>query len=290
MKNILVTGATGNIGEYVVQFLNEGGAGVRLAMRRPSESNSDSIHDSVRLDFNDPTTFGSAVQGCESLFLLRPPAVSNTKKTLNKFIDAAYERGVEHIVFVSVSGAENNTIVPHHAVEQHLIQSDRSYTILRPGFFAQNIGGAYRQDIVSDDRIILPSGEGLVNFIDTRDIAEVASLCLLDPGTHSKRACTLVGQEAVSFDQVADMLSKQLERKISYEATSVFKYWRHLKKQKLGTMQAVVQAVLHYGIRSGQAHIMDKTTEKILKRPPTSISDYIRDHKQLWEKPTRPED
>ncbi|WNZ26011.1 hypothetical protein HJG54_26415 [Leptolyngbya sp. NK1-12] len=50
-------------------------------------------------------------------------------------------------MFVSVTGADQNPFVPHHAVEQHLKAHNRTYTILRPGFFAQNLGDAYRTDI-----------------------------------------------------------------------------------------------------------------------------------------------
>jgi uncharacterized protein YbjT (DUF2867 family) len=36
--------------------------------------------------------------------------------------------------------------VPHRKVELHLLGSGGSFTLLRPGFFAQNLGDAYRRD------------------------------------------------------------------------------------------------------------------------------------------------
>ena len=173
------------------------------------------------MDLSDPSSYNDAVHGVKSLFLLRPPAIANTKKTLNVLVDTAYGEGVEHIVFVSVAGAESNTFVPHHAVEQCLINSGNSYTILRPGFFSQNLESAYRGDIVNDSCIYLPAANGLINFIDTRDIAEIAVQALVDPQAHCRKAYTLAGSEALTFYDVAKLLSQELGRPVKYREASI---------------------------------------------------------------------
>lgn len=83
---------------------------------------------------------------------MRPPPISKVEETLNPSCDAARAVGVRQITFLSVAGAGKNSIVPHHGVEKHL-QKGEGYTILRPGFFAQNLQDAYLRDIVKDDRI-----------------------------------------------------------------------------------------------------------------------------------------
>lgn len=272
MKPIFITGATGNIGKYIPSHLQNRGEAVRLGLRNPDLQ---STHE-VPFDFSDTTTYRSAVEGCKAVFLLRPPAVANTKKTLNVFIDEAYASGVDHIVFVSVTGADKNSIVPHHAVEQKLIESRKSYTILRPGFFSQNLETAYRDDIVSANRIYLPSGKGLINFIDTRDIAEIAAKCLFEPAVHGGKAYMLAGNQAVSFYEVAMMLSDALHRPIKYEEASVYGYFTHVIRQGAPWMQALVQTVLHRGIRVGQANITDATAGRLLGRDPIPVEAYIK--------------
>lgn len=259
MQPILVTGATGNIGRHVVSKLQALKHPIRIAKRSQA-----SAPDAVLLDLSNPETYVAAIHGCGALFLLRPPAISNTKKTLNVLIDRAYEAGVRHIVFVSVSGAENNSIVPHHAVEQQLIHSGKSYTILRPGFFSQNIETAYRNDIVTDNRIYLPSGTGLINFIDTRDIAEVAVQSLVDPKSHNGNAYTLAGSRAVTFHEVAEILSNALNRPVTYQQASSLGYFMHVVRQGTPWIQALVQTILHRGLRSGQANIEDATAQSYL--------------------------
>ncbi len=274
---IFVTGAGGNVGRALVEDLRQRGMAYRIGVR----TGSNQPH-AVPFDFLKPETFESAIADCNALFLLRPPAVANTKATLNPFIDVARKAGVEQIVFISVAGAADKPWVPHHAVEQHLMAGPSGWTILRPGFFAQNLGDAYRDDIVQDHRIYVPAAQGRVAFIDARDIAAVAVVALLDPLTHAGQSYTLTGPEAVTFDQVATQLTAELGRPIRYEAASLLGYVRHLRRRGLPWIQILVQTILHRGLRRGEAEAVTDTVPTLLGRPAGSLAQYILDHRQLW--------
>ena len=58
---------------------------------------------------------------------------------------------------------------------------DAGHTLLRPGFFAQNLQDAYRRDIREEPRLHVPAGRGRVAFVDLRDPGEVAAMALIDP-------------------------------------------------------------------------------------------------------------
>ena len=281
---ILVTGATGNTGAALLSRLTEHNIPCKAGVRKKR----DTLHtEQVLLDFQRPETFASALKDVKGVFLLRPPAISNVKTTLNVFLDVAAQMDVEHVVFVSVSGAEDNKMVPHHGVEQHLIHGPLSYTILRPGFFVQNIGDAYRYDIVNDDRIYLPVGDTKGVFIDTRDIAEVAYQILLAPELHHRKAYTLTGQTLVSFDDIASMLTESLGRKITYQSCSAWHYFWHLRrKHQLPWMQCFIQTLLHVQFsRGGAAHI-DPMLPELLGHTPTTLQSYIAEHTKLWQRPS----
>lgn len=287
---MLVTGPTGNVGRPLVRVLLERGATVRAGHHRPQQCRAQlgEAVQVVHLDFHEPETFEAAARGCDAVFLLRPPAISDTRTTLERFIDVAVAAGVGQVVFLSVAGAERNRWVPHHSVEEHLRARGGGHTLLRPGFFAQNFQDAYVRDIVEDDRIYVPAGRGRVAFVDLADVAEVAALALLQPAEHRGRAYTLTGPEAITFEHAALLVSAAVGRTVAYQPASVLGYVRHLRGRSLGWGQALVQTMLHVGLRFGQAAAVDPTLEALLGRPGRTFAEYVRDHAATWSR-RRPE-
>lgn len=281
---ILVTGATGNVGSALVQALLQRGVPVRAASSDPRrlEAAARQGAETAALDFCAPDTFRAALDGCTALFLMRPPTLSRMSRTLLPFLDAARSLGVQQVVFLSVQGADKNPLIPHHAVERALQAGPGGWTLLRPGFFAQNLGDAYRGDIARDSRLYLPAGAGRVAFVDTRDIAEAAAICLLDPAQHQGQAYTLTGAQALPLHDVAQLLGESLGRPIRYEPASIPGYMRHLRKQGAPLDQIVVLTALHVGLRFGQGASIDPTLPRLLGRPARSLQEYIRDHVDRW--------
>lgn len=195
---VLVTGALGNVGQHVVRACLAGGFEVRAAGAAEKVQHQWPAAQACTLDFTQPTTWPAALQDVDHVFLLRPPPLGNMATTLIPFVDAAYAAGVKHIVFLSVAGADKKSWVPHRKVEDHLQHTGTSWTILRPGFFAQNLGDAYRQDIVEDDRLFVPAGQGRVAFLDVADVGDVVCTILADHVAHQGRAYLLAGPQAVT--------------------------------------------------------------------------------------------
>lgn len=280
---ILVTGASGNVGGAVVDALTAARVPVRVAgtdvaslgRRHPGLP-------AVRLDLHDPATFAPALDGAAGLFLIRPPAIATVGPTLNALLDVAAQRRVGHVVFSSVAGADTNRAVPHHRVEAHLRASTLPWTILRPGFFAQNLADAYREDIRRDDRIYLPAGLGRAAFIDAVDIGAAAAAVFAHPAAHRGAGYVLTGGAALDFHEVAAILSRDLGRTIRYEPASAARYLRHVRRQGAPWARAVVQTLLHVGLRSGQAEAVDPTLPRLLGRPPRSLQEYIHEHRATW--------
>ena len=283
----MVTGSTGNVGREVVRTLCARGMRVKAADRDPSRARAKfgEAVEAVRLDFRDPSSFASA-EGADALLLLRPPAIADVRSTLLSFVDEARRRGVRHVVFLSVAGAERNRLVPHHAVEQHLMRSS-GWTILRPGFFAQNFGDAYRRDIVEESRVYVPAGRGRVAFVDVRDLAEVAAMAFASPSAHDGRAYTLTGGQAIDFAAAAAQLSEAIGRTIRYEPASLAGYAAHLRDRGMPWMQIAVQTVLHAGLRVGQAERVDPTLARLLGRPPRTMAQYFCDNRETWARGAR---
>lgn len=275
-ENILVTGGSGTVGRAVVQALRAAGTAPLVASRDGSSVGE------VRFDFLDRASWDLALSGVSRLFLLRPPQITDIDNTLGPFVRFARSIGVEHIVFLSVAGAENLSFLPHAKVERYLAETS-GWTILRPGFFAQNIETAYAGDIRFDNRIYVPVGRGKVAFVDARDIGEATAGCRLRPDLHSDTAYGLTGPVAVTFMQVADRLSFLLNRQISYKPASIIGYLTHLRAKNEPWSKAIVQTALHVGLRFGQAAGIAPDLAQMIPKKPRSIFDYLDDYHALWK-------
>lgn len=286
----LVTGAAGTVGREVVRALIRRGGAVVAADHRKGriEALFDGAVTPAGLDFCDASTWVPSFNGATQMFLVRPPAISDVQNTLNPFIDCARANGVDHVVFLSVAGAGKNRLVPHRKVEDHLRSLGDHHTNLRPGFFAQNLETAYREDISKDDRIYVPAGTASVNWIDVRDIAEVAAAVLSEPEQHRGMNYTLAGPGPVSWSTVTGALTANLGRTIRYEPASVLGYVRHLARRGEPRGAIAIQTVLHFLLRFGQGAGVAPDLEKILGRPGGSIAQYIADNSRLWAKPPDP--
>lgn len=280
---VLVVGATGNLGRAVATELFARGLAVRAGDIDPSRV-ADRLPDStaIHLDVTDPATFGPALAGVRRMFLLRPPAIARVGPTINSFLDAAVDAGVEHVVFSSVAGADTNRIVPHHRIERHLVASGLGWTILRPGFFAQNLAGPYRHDLLRGV-LTVPAAEGRVAFLDVRDLGELAAAILAEPAGQQGQAYTLTGPEALTFAEVAALLTGELGRQVTYRPATTIGYLRHLAGQRLPVPQRIVQTLLHLGLRRGDAAEVDPTLQRLLGRAPRGMATYVHDHRHLWE-------
>jgi uncharacterized protein YbjT (DUF2867 family) len=280
LNPILITGATGNVGAALAQQLSEQGVPVRLGMRTPRDPVLPNA-EPVRLDFADPASFAPALSGVQRLFLMRPPAIADTKRYLNPLVDAARAAGVEQIVFLSLLGAERNSVVPHYAVERYLEQSGLGWTFLRPSFFMQNLSTTHRDEIRQQSEIIVPAGNGRTSFIDVRDIAAVAARTLIEDG-HIGQAYALTGDEALSYHDAAQLLSIELGRPITYRRPSLVRFVRHRRTRGDAWAFVLVMIGIYTTARFGLAATITETTRRLLGRPTISLAQFIADERAAW--------
>lgn len=281
---ILITGATGNVGSELLKILHRAGYAVRAAVR--SETEADQLAEAdvpwVRFDFGDRDTYRQAFTGVDRLFLMRPPAISDIDRYIRPAIAYATGAGVKHITFLSLLGAEKNPIVPHAKVERLLQEGEVRYTLLRSGFFMQNLSTTHAPDIRNHDEIFVPAGGGATAFIDVRDIAAVAARTLTEPG-HENRAYPLTGSHSLDYYEVAVLMSEVLDRQIRYTNPSLPRFaWRMWRRgHPLGYLSVV--SAIYTTTRFGLAKTVTAHTGKLLGRPPVTMHQFVEDYAATWQ-------
>lgn len=278
---VLVTGASGNVGKYVVMELLKRNQRVLAAgtdTDRLKKMFGEQV-DVVKFDFLEDSTFDLALTGVDRIFLMRPPHLGKPED-LYPFILAAKDKNIELMSFLSLMGVENNTIPPHHKIEKAIENAGIPYAHIRPGFFMQNVSGIHAEEIKQLDEIWIPAGRSKTSFIDAEDIGTVVATVLADAAKHRNTAYTITGPEALDYDQVAQILSKVTGRNIRYKNPSFLKYRRHyLKVRKLDKGYVNVTLALYLMTRLGTAKAVTDTFFKLTGRQPKTFEQFAIEQK-----------
>ncbi|MDI3211611.1 SDR family oxidoreductase [Arthrobacter sp. AL12] len=284
---VLVTGATGNVGSAVLKLLRKANIPARGAVSPEPPTSLVQVAETksatVAFDFLDPSTWDLAFEGIELVFLVRPPALSNVPRDIVPALEAARHAGVKHIVFLSLQGAESNSVVPHAKIEKWLRTSGLSWTFLRPSYFMQNLSTTHVAEIRDHSQIVIPAGKGRTALVDVNDIAAVAVEVLAHPEAHLNRSWTLTGPNAMTYDEVAEILSAELGRPIRYTRPSVGHYAKHARRD-LGMPweMVLVTAAIYTVARLGRAAGLTNDVRAVTGRPPTSFAEFAHRERDGW--------
>lgn len=285
---ILVTGPNGNVGTELVRMLiADGGLPFRIAANTPAkiEKLYGPAAPKVKFSFAERSTWGPALEGVSTVFLLFPlPHPGTAKSWMLPFVAAAKEAGVKHIIYLSVPTAGETKLVPHYTVERAIEASGVAYTFLRAAFFSQNLCRditTHAVDIARSDEIIVPAGKGGTSFVDSRDVAEVAVNVMRNPAAQAGQAYVLTGPEVLDYHEVAAIFSEELGRTIRYREPSILRFWRTVGPRVTWDTLLFMTGV-YVLTRRGKNRDLTDTLPMLLGRPPRTMRDFVRDYRDRF--------
>lgn len=280
-NSILVTGATGNVGRWVVKALRDRGENVIGTVHSAPQKTLDRDQGYRYFDFGNTASWGDCCKGVDRVFLIRPPHISRVEETMVPFLQFLEERGIRHLVFLSVQGAESRTRIPHHKLEAAILKSKIPYTLLRPSFFMQNLTTTHLPEIRDESRLYIPAGEGRTNFIDTRDIGEIAAAVFSEP-EHIGQAYTITGAKSFSYREVCHALSRGIGRPIRYADPGLIPFLSYQLLRGRRPMMTLVMFLLYRQVKRGEADITTSVSERLLGKEPRSLDGFIAEHRDLF--------
>ncbi|MFG2631270.1 SDR family oxidoreductase [Streptomyces sp. NPDC048473] len=207
---IVVTGATGNVGQPLTQALAKAGEQV-TAVSRHAAAMPDGVRH-VPADLAEPQGLTPALDGAKALFLLLSGDLHAPEARPTDIIDLAAASGVRRVVLLSSQGVATRPLGPSRiamrAVEDALRESGLDWAVLRPGGFASN-ALAWAESVRTQGTVAAPFGDVGVPIIDPADIAEVAAACLLDD-QHTGGIFELTGPEVITPRQQSEAIAAAL--------------------------------------------------------------------------------
>jgi uncharacterized protein YbjT (DUF2867 family) len=289
MEKILITGATGNVGLATLKLLesrNYPGFEVVAAVRdigRARKIEGIGNCNFCQFEFDEPATYDKVLEGVTRIVLIRPNQVTDVSRYIFPFLARAEQTGVKHIVFISIAGAERNRIYANHRTENHIKKISIPSTILRPSLYMQNLSTLHRHDIQEHDKINIPGGSGLVNYIDVRDVAEAIITVLMNPG-HENQAYDITGSEPIDFYQLARIFSNELGREIKYSRPSTIGFVRQKLLDKKHLLYVLTLSLLYNAVRGGKMNYTNDVFHTITGHYPRNLADFIHEYRDCWLK------
>ncbi len=283
---IMVTGALGNVGRYVLESLIKKeeevvAADIDLEKLEANFNHHEHVK-TVYFDFTNHKTFDNALEDVDRIFLMRPPHLGKPKD-LEPFIEALSKRKIKLVSFLSLMGVEKNPVPPHHKIEKMIEQYQLPYAHVRPGFFMQNISGVHAYEIKKRNEIFIPAGRSRTSFIDAKDIGLAIATVLHEPEKYKNTAHTITGPESLNYDEIAEILTDVLDRKITYRKPSFLKYRKeYIKNRGLDKGYVNITVMLYFMTRMGTAKKVTDEFYQLTGKKPRTFRQFALNHKKAF--------
>lgn len=277
----LVTGASGALGQLVVDALLRNGATKVIATSRNPGALANMAARGVitrEADFNRPETLDSAFTGATHLLVISTHEVGSRADGHLRAVAAAKAAGVRHLFYTSHAACDTSIspVAPEHVItEQAILDSGLTYTILRNYLYAENLlmvlGNA-----LDEGRFYGAAGEARVSWLTRRDCAEAAAGAMLNAYAHANRIYDVTGPRSYTYTEVAALLSQVEGRTIAYEDLSSDGYLELLVNRGLPKPAAEVLLGLELSLRSGEMEPVNDMVQTLTGREPETLESFFR--------------
>ncbi|MFF3121428.1 NAD(P)H-binding protein [Streptomyces sp. NPDC057908] len=269
-RPVLVVGGTGKTGRRVVERLREQGVETRVASRSGE----------TPFDWDDRGTWGAALEGVAAAYIVPLDLAPSRTPAL---VEQAVASGVGRLVLLSARGTDvpgyfgdsYDGTGPHMEGEIAVRASGVPWTILRPGWFAQNFSEGVFRDGVMGDELALPAGDGAAAFVDADDIADVAVAALTRPG-HEGQVYELSGPRALTVDDALAEIAKVTGRRAGYVPVPEQEFVAGLVAQGMSPEEAALWTDAMKPIRTSREAPVVDGVQRALGRPPRDFGTFVR--------------
>lgn len=269
-QTLLVTGASGQLGQRVVELLLEAGHKQIIATTRNPEKLARFSEQGVTVraaDFDNPASLPAAFEGADRMLLISTDALDYPGHRLEQQINAikaAEAANIKHVLYTSIQNPVKESpvfvVADHGGTEEALKNSSLGWTALRVNLYAEYLLGALKSAIETGS-IFSATGDGKAAFIAREDVARAAAAALASDTTEN-RAIDITGQEAVSYYDVAVILTDILGKEVTYTPL---------------TLEAAVQGMVGAGFPEPMAQAFASFDEGIAKGWLAPISTTVKD-------------
>jgi uncharacterized protein YbjT (DUF2867 family) len=280
---VLVIGATGHIGRFVVDELLAAHVPVRALSRNPESADLPADAEVVSGDLTMPESLDAALAGVSAVFLVwvaplahAPAAIARIAAHTRRIVYLSAPHQTPHPFF-----QQPNPMATMHAELERLIKAAAlTYTFIRPGMFAANAVSWWAPQIRSGDTVRWPYAAAATAPIDERDIARVAAHVLSEDGVANGHY-VLTGPESLTQADQVRIIGETLGRSIRFVELSPEEF----RRQTSSTWPPIVVDMLlnawHAAV--GLPAYVTTSVGDLTGTPARTFRQWVDDHREGFQ-------
>jgi NAD(P)H dehydrogenase (quinone) len=282
-KQLLVTGASGNLGKAVVAELRRLGAKKVIAATRTPGKHQELASLDVEereADFDRPETLQTAFRGVERLLLVSTDSLHAPDVRIKQHraaIQAAVGAGVEHVVYTSLPNAHptEGPSIPddHFWTEVALFESGLNWTILRNNLYAEIIL-RFAQFALKTGKLVSATQSQGRSYVSREDCARTAAAALLN--ATGKAIYDVTGPASITHDEIASILSRLSGKFIQHVNVTQDEVEKGLVAAGIPQFAARSVRELDEEMSRGYQAIVTPAVTNLTGRVPISVEEFLQ--------------
>jgi NAD(P)H dehydrogenase (quinone) len=281
MMKIAITGATGQLGQLVIQaLLKEVPASQIIALVRSEAKAASFKQQGIELrhfDYDAPETLAPALQGVDKLLLISANEIGRRTPQHKAVIEAARQASVPYIAYTSLLRADTSPLglAQEHRETEALIQdSGLAYTFLRNNWYSDNYLATVQQ-IAESGVLYGASQDGKISSASREDYAEAAAKVLASAG-HENKTYELAGSESFTKEDLAQFIGQAAHKSVTYQNLSADDLRQGLTQA--GLPAHLIDVIVDADVQTAKGAMYSdrKDLEQLIGRKTTRIQDAIK--------------
>lgn len=277
---ILITSAGGKTGKAMIEAFARSGEDVRAMMRRTDRDDELTALGAAEIfhgDLSNPADIARAAEGCRAIYYICPNMIATEKDIGDNVIAAAKAANVDRLVFHSVLHTQVQALQHHWNrlfVEEAIIESGVSYSILQVGSYYQNMLPGWSKMLESGVHAMAYEVDAPMSLVDLDDVSEAAIKVVNDPAC-ANGIFEICGP-VITLTEKAKILTRILDTPIEARklpAEQAVEHAAHMGVAEFG-QDCMRRMFAHYDIHGlvGSPRVL----EWILGRSPTDFEAFAK--------------
>ncbi|MCH4160293.1 SDR family oxidoreductase [Bifidobacterium sp.] len=276
----LVTGATGGLGGYALEYLKKLVPTSEIIALVRNEEKAATLKEqgiTVRVgDYGDTESLKAAFTGVDRLLFISG-APGNRQAEHSNVVNEAKEAGVSFIAYTSFANANNvdNMLSTDHQFTEQLIErSGIDHTFLRNNWYLENETPLLKAALHSGE-LDSSAGDATVGWALKREYGEAAARVL--SGQQDNPSIVELSGQPHTYTQLAEALSQASSKAITARDLDDQAFIEAVKGQGLPESAANGILGIQHLIKAGDLVVESKDFEEVLGHPLTSLEDGLKE-------------